>query len=419
MKTIIHFLGLLVIVSFTLLARQKSDYATVQKFQSTVKSLSVSVDSAKTVQDCAEASASIDALVKEFNEDKALLDKTLYPDNYETTVQNLRNKLFVRQKDLGVIETQMVRITELETQVRELSDSLTRVSAQNEKLLADVQKLSLSVKKLAAPYDSLQKLIAKLQQGLQDRDALIFALTDSLFLQDDKNVSDMKDIEKQGLLGKVERRGVVSGIKRAIQDNVMFLDRTQLKSSDLASIVRQQQRFQAQWKGLGPKIATVYLTGKQKKNEVAIVDSMLATWGSKVDAATWRSLNTLFKEKGFAVKEFNNGEEFGVNLAAFIDEQIQNPNKEMMETRAKLFTNFDENIWKPELSTNWLPALVDGGKITQAQKKDIEDKVDKWGSTVSPGSSWLIYVLIFIAIVIIVGAVLRLRKKKAADQSQT
>ncbi len=421
MKKAIYFVVGLVVLSCFLAAQEKSDYATVQKFQGEVKMLAKSVDSAKTVQDCAEVSASIDAMIKEFQPDSELLNKVLYPDDYAATLENLRNKLFVRQKDLGVIEAQFIRITELETKVRQLSDSLGMSNAANEKLLADVKQLTLTVKKLTAELgtvDSLRKMIAKLQQGLQARDELIFALTDSLFMQYDKNVSDMKDVEKQGLLGKVERRGVVSNIKRAIQDNVVFLETTQLKGNDLVAIVRQQQKFQSQWKGLGPKMAAIYLSGKQKKNEVAIVDSMLATWGGKVDNAMWRSLNSLFKDKGFAVKEFKSGDEFATNLMAFVDEQIQNPNKEMMETRSKLFTNFDENVWQPDLKTNWLPALVESGKITDAQRKDIEDKVDTWRSSVSPGASWLIYVLILVVIVVVVGVVIRLRKRKATIEPQ-
>jgi hypothetical protein len=421
MRKVIYFFGWFVVLSCFLAAQERSDYETVQKFQSMVKVLARNVDSAKTVQDCADVSASIDAMIKEFHPDSELLSKVLYPEDYTTTLENLRNKLFVRQKDLGVIETQFIRITELETKVRELSDSLAMTNAVNEKLLSDVQKLTLNVKKLTAELgtvDSLRRMIAKLQRGLQDRDALIFALTDSLFMQYDKNVSDMKDVEKQGLTGKVERRGVVSNIKRAIQDNVAFLESTQLKGNDLVAIIRQQQRFQSQWNGLGPKIAALYATGKQKKNEVAVVDSMLSTWGGKVDNAMWRSLNSLFKDKGFAVKEFKNGDEFTANLIAFIDEQIQNPNKEMMEIRSKLFANFDENVWQSDLSTNWLPALVDCGKITEAQKKDIEDKVDTWRSSVNPGASWVIYVLILGVIAIVVAAVIRLRKRKATIEPQ-
>jgi hypothetical protein len=110
----------------------------------------------------------------------------------------------------------------------------------------------------------------------------------------------------------------------------------------------------------------------------------------------WRSLNKLFNEKGFVVKEFNNGDEFTANFIAFLDEQIQDPRKEMSETRYKLFTNFNENLWQPDLNATWLPSLVELQKISETQKKEIEEKVDQWRSSVTPGLSWLSYMLIIL-----------------------
>jgi cell division protein FtsB len=418
MKTIISLFSLLVLSSLILVAQQKSDYATVQLFQTTAQSISKNVDKANSVQECAELNASVDALEKEFAADKTLLNKAIYPEGYDRTIEHLRGKLLVRQKDLGFIESQVIRIKELETTVRGLSDQIQKLNMQNEKLLADIQMLTQNVQKLtgdlfnaSTPLDSLHNMIVKLRQGLQDRDALIFALTDSLFLQYDKNVSDMKDVEKQGLLGKIERHDVIGNVKHSIMDNVAFLETTQLKGSDLVTLVRQQKRFQSQWTGIAPKLTSIYVSGKAKKYEVSAVDSMLAVWGDKVDDAMWRSLNTLFKEKGFFVKEFKNGEEFSANFMTFLAEQIQNPNEETNDTRFKLFTNFHENLWLTDLNATWLPALTELNKISDTQRKEIEVKVEKWRSIVSPGASWLIYVLVLLGVLLIPILAIRLFPK--------
>jgi cell division protein FtsB len=418
MKTILSHFSLLVLSSLILVAQQKSDYATVQLFQTTAQSISKNVDKANSVQECAELNASVDALEKEFAADKTLLNKAIYPEGYDRTIEHLRGKLLIRQKDLGFIESQVIRITELETTVRGLSDQIQKLNMQNEKLLADIQMLTQNVQKLtgdlfnaSTPLDSLHNMIVKLRQGLQDRDALIFALTDSLFLQYDKNVSDMKDVEKQGLLGKIERHDVIGNVKHSIMDNVTFLETTQLKGSDLVTLVRQQKRFQSQWTGIAPKLTSIYVSGKAKKYEVSAVDSMLAVWGDKVDDAMWRSLNTLFKEKGFFVKEFKNGEEFSANFMTFLAEQIQNPNEETNDTRFKLFTNFHENLWLTDLNATWLPALTELNKISDTQRKEIEVKVEKWRSIVSPGASWLIYVLVLLGVLLIPILAIRLFPK--------
>jgi hypothetical protein len=408
MKTIIQLLALLILLQPDLDAQLKSDFALVQRFQVITKSVANTIDQAKTVQECAEASTSIDAVETEFGGDKALINEANYPDGYDKTIEQLRGKLLIRQRDLGIIEHQIVRINDLEVKIRDLSDQVKKLNSQNESLMADIQQLSMNVKKLsgdlfnsATPNDSLRAMIVKLRQGLQERDGLIFALTDSLFMQYDKNISDMKDIEKQGLLSKIDRHSIIGNVKRSIVDNIAFLEVTQLKGSDLVTLVRQQQRFQSQWIGLSNKLASLYLSGKSKKSEVNLVDSLLATWGDKVDGAMWRSLNVLFKEKGFIVKEFKNGDEFIPNFLSFYDDQIQNVNKVSEDTRYKLFTNFTESLWQSDLNAIWLPALIELHKITDAQKKELDMKYDKWHASVMPGASWLTYILIVLGVLLV------------------
>jgi len=378
------------------IAQEKSDYAILKKFQTNIESISANIDKATTAQECADINVKIDGLEKEFSKDSLLLEKANYPDGYKRAVERLRVKLIIRQKDLGIIESQVIRIAELESKIRELSDQIAIMSSENEKL---IDELRLSSKEA---LDSLRNIVSKLQDGLKQRDALIFALVDTLFLQYDKNISDMKDIEKQSLRGKIEYHGIFNNIKRSIMDNVDFLESTQLKGTDIVTLARQQHRFRSQWKGLSPKLASLYLQGKSKKNELPLIDSMISIWENKVDEAIWRSLDKLFEEKGFVLKEFKNGDEFYRSFISFLDEQIEDPRKEMVETRYKLFTNFNENLWISELNPKWLPALVELNKLTEMQKKDIQEKVEKWKSTVTPGLSWLSYILIILGAVLLV-----------------
>jgi hypothetical protein len=111
------------------------------------------------------------------------------------------------------------------------------------------------------------------------------------------------------------------------------------------------------------------------------------------------------------VKEFKNGEEFSANFMTFLSEQIQNPNEETNDTRFKLFTNFHENLWLTDLNATWLPALTELNKISDTQRKEIEAKVEKWRSIVSPGSSWLIYVLVLLGVLLIPILAIRLFPK--------
>ena len=415
MRTAQNIIVLLTIAAVSLTARQKSDRAIVDKFEKTVKVLYRAADSAKTVQECADINTSIDELQKEFADHKILLDRSLYPDDYLKSIANLKGHLLIRQKDLGVIETQITRIVELESQVRELSGKILNLTQENERLMGTVKTLSTSYALSNAAdnslFDSLNTTINKLRLNLKERDNLIFALVDSLFMQYDKSVVSMSDVEKQGISGKLERRNVLTEIKKSIADNVRFLESTNLTPSDYSEIVRQHQRFASQWKGLGPKLTSIYLTGKQKKNEVTVVDSLLSTWSAQVDLGIWRSLASLLRKGNIQLKPFSNGSEFTSNFLEYVDTEIKNVKQEAEDVRAKRYNTFNDLVWKTDLKPLWLPVLVESGKITSDQKTEIENRFKSWQSAITPVSP-IVYGLLIILFAIVLWSLSHYFRKK-------
>ena len=420
MRTAQNIVILLTIAAVSLTAQQKSDRAIVDKFEKTVKVLYRAADSAKTVQECADINTSIDELQKEFADHKILLDRSLYPDDYSKSIANLKGRLLIRQKDLGVIETQITRIVELESQVRELSGKILNLTQENERLMGTVKTLStsyaLSNEADKALFDSLNTTINKLRLNLKERDNLIFALVDSLFMQYDKSVASMSDVEKQGISGKLERRNVLTEIKKSITDNLRFLESTNLTPNDYSEIVRQHQRFASQWKGLGPKLTSIYLTGKQKKNEITVVDSLLSTWSAKVDLGIWKSLVSLLRKGNIQLKPFSNGSDFTSNFLEYFDTEIKNVKQEAEDVRAKRDNTFNDLVWKTDLKPLWLPVLVESGKITADQKTEIENRYKLWQNAITPVSP-IVYGLIIILFAIVLWSLSHyIRKNPGASQ---
>ena len=415
MKTILHIFVLFLISACFLNARQISDRMIVNKFEESVKELHLFADSAKTVQDCAEIGALADELEKKYAGKRDLLDRALYPDDYSKTFEKFRGKLMIRRNDLGIIETQYVRIAELEMQVRGLSNKVDSLSQENERLMNDMKRLSITAAANKSLVDSLQTVISKLRQNLKERDQLVFSLVDSLFLQYDKNISDMTDIEKQSMYGKLERRNVFTGIKKSIEDNLKFLQSTNLTPNDYVEIARQNHQFTSQWKSAGPKLANIYVSGKKKKDEVALIDSMLTVWSMEVDRSNWASLNTLLSRNGMVLKPFSNGDEFTSHFTEYIDTLVKNTSQEPEDIRAKRFNTFNDAVWKSNLKPTWLPVLVESGKLTVGQKNKIEEAVDSWHSAVTPTSSIVYAAIIILILIIILGLAMRFRKKPTAQ----
>jgi hypothetical protein len=418
----IILLAMLVVVSMT--AQQVSDRAIVNQFTKTVNELYLRVDSAMSANDCAEIAASIEEMGREFAAHKGLLDRSLFPDDYSKSITNLRERLLVRQKDLGVIEAQIVRIADLEKRVQEFSGKISDLTEENDSLLTGFRNLrqahqlnmggATSDRVLA---DSLRTVIARLRQNLKERDGLIFALLDSLFLQYDKDVASMNDVEKQSVSVRLERRNVLTNIKKSIADNLKFLESTELSPNDYMEIALENQRFTSQWNELGPKLASIYLSGKQKKGETVLIDSMLSTWSLRVDQSTWKALSGLFEKGGVQVKPFANGDELTKSFSEFVDAEIGNAKKEPNDVQRMRFNTFNDQVWKTDIEPAWLPALMESGKISADQKAVIEKSFSSWRKEVTPIDP-VDYVLVAVAIVVVLWSLTRrVRKKPLAEQS--
>ncbi|MGA9407634.1 MAG: hypothetical protein WBW71_10925 [Bacteroidota bacterium] len=417
MNTIRQYMILTAVIAMAwtvLFAQEQSDYEISQSFNKTYKELTKAIETAQTVQECAEISVSIDALEKEYAPHKALLDKTLYPDDFQKKLDMIHGQLAYAQNKLGIIQESVTKIAALETQVQELSSQVEKLSNENGSLMKEIETLRASNTKDQKMVDSLNSLVAKLRSNISDRDKMIFAMVDSIFLQYDKNIDALKDVEKQSVASHIERNGVIGNIKKSIVDNVAFLESTALTGKDLATLVGEQKKFATEWKGLGPKLTAIYVAQKERAKEINTIDTMLAAWGTKVDAALWKSLNQLFTKHNLTVKPFNDGNEFVANVIGFIDDEIQNANQRTEAARSDVYSMFVDSVWNGEVTTTWTPLLRDNGIVTEAQFGQIKAKIDVWHSSIEPGHT-LVYIII--ALVVLVVLLLLYRRMKAAPKT--
>jgi hypothetical protein len=391
-------------------AQEQSDYQIAQSFSKEYKALTKAIEIAQTVQECAAISVNIDAMEKGYAPHKALLDKTLYPDDFQKKLEMVRGQLAYAQNKLGIIQESVAKIAALEVQVKELSAQVEKLSNENGALLKEIQGLRASKALNQKAVDSLNALVAKLRTNIRDRDKMIFSMVDSIFMQYDKNVDALKDVEKQKVASHFERNNVLSNIKKSIVDNVLFLESTSLSGKDLATLIGEQKKFASQWKGLGPKLAGIYLAQKDRAKEIATIDTMLASWGTKVDAALWKSLNELFTRHNLTVRPFNNGNEFQTNLVGFIDDEIQNANQRTEAVRYQVYSMFVDSVWNADLTTAWMPLLRDNNMVTEAQFTQIKSKVDSWRSAVEPPRTTLYIIIAAVVLVVLLILYRRMRK---------
>jgi len=242
-------------------------------------------------------------------------------------------------------------------------------------------------------------------------------MVDSLFLQYDKNLQSMPEQQKKMLVGKVERHNVVANILESAQQNVKFLESTQLTGKDLAGMIKEQRQFSANWKGLGPKLAAVYINSKERAKQIAAVDSVIAEWGRKADSALWTGLNNEFTSKEISIQPFHSGDEFVANLGNYFDAQTSDT-KTSSDERTVRLNNFLDHVWNPSVGSQWLPMLVDEGIVTKDQQTQLQTKLAAWEASTQP-SHTLLYIIILVVVVIVIFVIATTRRKKAPPSEAT
>lgn len=399
------------------MAQVRSDYQITQEFEKESQAIAQAVEAANTMVECVDVESRITTLEQNYAEYKDLLDRALYPDGFDGRIQKLRGQISYAKGKIIIIEDQYERISQLERQVRELTGQVEKLSGENTVMLNEVERLSSS--KMA--IDSLNAVIIKLRQGLRQRDNLIFALVDSLFLQYDKDVASMSDKERQGVAARLSRKNVFSSLKQAINDNLRFLESTNLTGADIAKLTTEQQNFETKWKGFGEKLAALYVSGRSAKTrEIAQIDTMLSQWKGSLDQIFWKSLNGVFTAQEIPVKTFGTGEEFYTNLTAYLDGEIRRAEDEKDGQRYFRYEAFADSVWELKIRPSWIPAMLEGNKLSQSQIDTIESRIEEWGDIVSPPLT-VVYVVITIVMIIVLVYLYRryVKTKQAEGEAET
>ncbi|MCX7610045.1 MAG: hypothetical protein N2043_00460 [Ignavibacterium sp.] len=407
-------MNFLIIILFTLSLSlySQSDYEIVQNFKNRIPEIENKIKDAASLEDLQNASAEIEKLRTDFLPHKDLLDRSLYPENFNKIIDNLNNLVVVRKGDF-------VQIEELQTEVVTLRSEIDELNKKNAELLNQIYNLEIQRKKDAKTIAKLQNLVAELRASLAQRDELVYAIIDSLMPKIDIDTKALTDAEKQNIMLETESKNVLYLVKKSIRDNNRFLEITTLKPQDIESVKQQQDNFVSLWQKIGPKLTDIYAAKPEKSNELRQIDALFTNWKNNLRREVWESIRDDFSIGGINLKRFNNGDDFTKIITDFIDEEIKSYGIKSKEESERVFSVFTDSIWYRTINIEWMPYLVDNKMITTEQKDQIENKIEEWKDLVSPSYDVWIYVSIgAILIVIILILTLRKRGKKSSESQE-
>lgn len=407
---LIGTLILLLTIGFISSLFAQSDRDIVDKFKAEYISIEKSIKDATTLQELNLVLDKITILKQDFAQHKELLDKSLYPDKYDESIDKLNKAYLLRQGDFSTIDV-------LQTEVGELKQQVEFLNRRNNELLVQVQKLEDQRQKDAKTIKKLENLVAELRSSIRERDNLVLSMIDSLMppIMREKEMLTAED--KNVVASEEQKDNVLNNVKTTIKDNIRFMQATSLKPDDLESINKQQKDFASKWRKVGVKLVEVYAEDGKKSEELKQIDELFNDWSAAVTREAWESISDEFTLNGIELRSFKNGEEFTTSVEMFIGDELKNLGVKSDEESKRVYAQFADSTWFATIQPVWMNYLVENKMLTSENKNKMESKIAEWKSALYP-SNWWIYLII--AVVVIAGASLFFfmkRKKPAGNVS--
>ena len=386
-SSINKIIPLLILLVFTNQLFAQPDYDLVKSFKQKYKQLEEAITKAKTLEELNSIVADIDRFRNEYVEQKALLDKSLYPDNFDKTFEKLNMSFVIRNQDFTIIDV-------LQTENLELKERVALLNKRNAELMNKIQEYEYADKKDVNKAAELDALIRELKRSLIKRDELIIGIVDSLLPLPMKEQTQLSSQERNSIYIEAEKNNVLSNVKRSLLDNIRFIELTSLEPGDLTEIKKQQNQFVKFWRDTGTKLVDIYAGKNKKSEEIKEIDLLFSLWSFTLEQEAWRNIIEEFAYNNINLIEFTNGEEFTNVLTSFIDDAIKNIGVKSLAESNLTYSSFSDSTWFKVISPNWNPFLIDNEMLDIKQERNVEFKISDWKGRLTLSSFDWMYVLV-------------------------
>ena len=399
----------LILLVFTNQLYAQSDYEISQRFNQKRNQLEEAINKAKSLEELNSIVADIDRFRNEYVEHKTLLDKSLYPDNFDKTFEKLNLSFVIRNQDFTTIDLLQIENLQLKEQVALLNK-------RNTKMMNKIQEFEYSNKKDVNKITELEGMVRELKRSLIKRDEVIISIVDSLMPLPMMELTQLSSQERNLIYIEAENNNVLSNVKLSLLDNIKFLELTTLESGDLTEIKKQQNQFADFWQDAGTKLVDIYAGKNKRSKEIKEIDSLFSVWNFALEQEAWRNIREEFAYNNINLIEFTNGEEFTNVLTSFIDEAIKNIGVKSPAESNLTYSLFSDSTWFKVISPYWIPYLIDNEMLDVKQKNKVEDKISDWKGRLTPSSFDWMYVLVA---VIAVAGLGYMNRKRLFKNKQT
>lgn len=391
----------LISVGTTVTMAQQSDYQIIQDFREGYQSLLENIEEAEESDDLDQISSQITALESEYQDNSELINSAIYPDTFSARVATLKERFRIVQQSLNEIGQLNDRIIALTEEVESYERQLDELDRNNARLLSEIEASENNEERLS-------QLLTTYRQNLQERDRFVTAFLEELLNR--YTQMDVSTVEELSESATRLQETPVELIETILGE---YINQTQQEASlqtvDFLRMKAQYVYFQDVWFNIGERLTTLFVPEASVQAEQTVTD-LLNRWNSGIEERLWNNLDTSFDRNGIDLDGFSSQQEFHESLISYIDEATTESRNVNTEADYRNFQNF-VSFWNEQIKAEWGDLLMSGNILTYPQMSDVDQKLEEWNEAALPVSN-LMLILFLISIVIIVGLVVLLIRKR-------
>ncbi len=380
---------LLILFSITLPILGQSDYIYLQEFKRGVKKLESKIHTAKNDEELNNISDDIVGFYVYYKMRKDFLNKALYPEKFDSTIEKIKNELSEKRKEIQILSNS----SKLEKQVSELERSINSLSSG---YYASVEAID-SLKKALIVKSRREKLllqkIDELKKNLDERNNLFQNLLDSLLLVKTGKVSD-SGFEETSKLLNINGNNLIEEMITLLNDNISYVRiKKSIPPNEYDEIIKEQKRFDENFKKV-PDDVWQKLLGENSdiqkfKENVA---KLSKRWENEINKSLTNRIYSLFAQHKVKLDSADNFHDLLQSMFDYAEKKSIEAGTHF--ERIHNYKVFADTLWNQIFLKNWAPILETNGFISSEDISVMQNLNDDWLERANKKTPLLLYLII-------------------------
>jgi hypothetical protein len=402
-----RFLIVIILLGLSIPVLGQSDYIYLQEFKKGVKKIETKIKKAKTDSDFNTIDEDITGFYTYYKTRTDFLDKALYPKTFDSTIENLKQKLYdKKEKELAINKA-----NKLEGEVSKLKSAISNLAKDYTTTLSSIDSVKGVLMQKVEREKMLLKKITELKENLAKRNSLIVNLLDSVLTINERALDNGGESNYNQI--NIKPDNLFDQLEVLLNDNIKYLEQIdKLSPEEFSSIFDEQNRFEENFGKISmnilKKISPENYPVEKKKEEVIALTSR---WKENLQKKLTGQFLSTFNVHGVKLDSKDSFDGFFQSILDYVEKKSIEAGTHF--ERVHNYKVFVDTLWNMEIMKNWSPVLEKAGLLNAEEINTVQKLNADWKQRNEKTTPiWLYIIISFILGTIVIYIVAQAKRNK-------